>query len=126
MAIFDLPLKARLRLQLAGTSQPIGMITLLLILICYREPMGADSILTLELMPGISACPGLVGRWQFIYSCPSSASLSVCPLCVLSVPQHTWLPQTEPREIDTDSRIHYLTELNLFDLQPTPVSSELA
>lgn len=50
MAIFDLPLKASL---FADTSQPIGMITLKRVLICYCVPTGANSILTLELMSDI-------------------------------------------------------------------------
>lgn len=59
MAIFDQPLEARLRAYESANRYDRPRDALHLVLICCREPIGANSILTLELISGIQLAQDL-------------------------------------------------------------------
>lgn len=132
MAISDQPLEARLRAYESANRYDRPRDALHLVLICCREPIGANSILTLELISGLQLAQDLPnGESSSAVNPPHRqphpfglrASLPRCHR-----DDSAWFPQGGgSREIATDPTVHNPTECNLFDCpQPTPVSSEPA
>lgn len=124
MAIFDQPLEARLRAYESANRYDRPRDALHLVLICCREPIGANSILTLELISGLQLAQDLPNGESSCCGQPTpSATTSVrapCLLALVSPRRHAWFPQGEGLGKLPDPTIHNPTECNLFDC-PSPL-----
>lgn len=85
MAIFDQPLEARLRAYESANRYDRPRNALHLVLICCRRPIGANSILTLELISGIQLAQDLPNG--------ESSSAVIHPSATTSVPTPCLLPR---------------------------------
>lgn len=109
MTIFDQPLEARLRACESANRYDRPCNVLHLILICCWEPMGANSILTLELISGLQLAQDLPNGESSSGSHPHpSATTSVPTPCLLgtTITWSTRFLQAGSREIATDTEIH--------------------
>lgn len=111
MAIFDQPLEARLRAYESANRYDRPRDALHLVLICCWKPIGANSILTLELISGIQLAQDLPNGEGSSAVIHPSATTSVQTPCLLPRCQslhfdNTWSPQGGSREIATDLEIH--------------------
>lgn len=119
MAISDQPLEARLRAYESANRYDRPRDALHLVLICCQEPIGANSILTLELISGLQLaqdCRTVRVRLRSTHPIGNhirSGSVPPCPGVTATTRMVS--PRRGSREIATDPTIHNPTECNLFD-----------
>lgn len=91
MAIFDQPLEARLPAYESANRYDRPRDALHLVLICCREPIGANSILTLELISGIQLAQDLANgeSSSAVIHTPSATTSVRTPSCA------SWSPRCQ-------------------------------